>query len=240
VDSTLVIPRRFNGPPASGNGGYVAGRLADALGERSVEVTLRAPPPLEVPLVLVRGDDGTVALLDGERLLAQARAQDFALEVPPPPDVEAAAAAGALGRLRAHGRTGNPYRHCIGCGIERADGLRLLPTPVGDAGAVATDWTPEASLARADGTLPDPLTWIALDCPAGIAWTHRLPHAGPLVTGRIAARIDAPLRVGERYVAMGCPIARDGRKLLAGSAIVDADGNVRARSLQLWLAPRAD
>lgn len=240
MDSAAIIPRRFNGPPASGNGGYVAGLLAVALGERSVEVTLRAPPPLEVPLALVRRDDGTVALLDGERLLAQARAQAFALEVPPPPGVEAAAAAGALGRLRARTRTGNPYRHCIGCGIERADGLRLLPTPVGDAGVVATDWTPDASLAQADGTLPDPVAWIALDCPAGIAWTHRLPQAGPLVTGRIAARIDAPLRAGERYIAMGWPIAQDGRKLLAGSAIVDAAGGVRARSLQLWLMPRGD
>lgn len=235
-----IIPRRFNGPPASGNGGYVAGLLAGALGGHSVEVTLRAPPPLEVPLALVRCDDGTVELRDGERLLAQARTQAFALEMPPPPGVEAAAAAGALGRLRAQARSGNPYRHCIGCGIERADGLRLLPTPVGDSGVVATDWTPDASLAQADGTLPDPVAWIALDCPAGIAWTHRLPNAGPLVTGRIAARIDAPLRAGERYVAMGWPIARDGRKLLAGSAIVDAAGDVRARSLQLWLMPRAD
>ncbi len=59
-----------------------------------------------------------------------------------------------------------------------------------------------------------------------------------MMTGRIAARIDAPLRAGERYVAMGWPIARDGRKLHAGTAIVDADGVVRARSLQLWLLPR--
>ena len=239
MSPSAVVPRRFNGPPASGNGGYVAGLLAGALGARSVEVTLRAPPPLDLPLALERRDDGTVALLDGGRLLAEARAHDFALDLPPPPGLEAAAAAGALGRLRAHARTGNPYRRCIGCGIDRDDGLRLLPTPVGDAGVVATDWTPDASLALDDGRLPDPVAWIALDCPAGIAWSHRLPDAGPLVTGRIAARVDAPLRAGERYVAMGWPIARDGRKLHAGSAIVDAAGVVRARSLQLWLMPRA-
>jgi hypothetical protein len=140
--------------------------------------------------------------------------------------------------MRAHARTGNPYRRCFGCGIERDDGLRIIPAPVGDDGVVATDWTPSADLAGADGTLPAPLVWAALDCPAGIAWTHRLPDAPPMMTGRIAARIDVPIRAGERLVAMGWPIAQDGRKLHAGTAIVDADGVVRARSLQLWLLPR--
>ena len=234
-----AIPARFNGPPASGNGGYVSGLLADALGAPSVEVTLRAPPPLDAPLVLARRDDGTLALLDGDRLLAEARAHAFELDVPAPPSPEAAAAAGAVGRLRAHARTGNPYRRCFGCGIDRDDGLRILPAPVGDAaGVVASDWTPSADLAGADGTVPAPIVWTALDCPAGIAWTHRLPDAPPMMTGRIAARIDVPVHAGARYVAMGWPIARDGRKLHAGTALVDDAGRVVARSLQLWLLPR--
>ena len=54
------------------------------------------------------------------------------------------------------------------------------------------------------------------------------------------AGIDAPLRAGRRHVVMGWPIAQDGRKLHAGTAIVDADGRVVARSLQLWLLPRSD
>jgi hypothetical protein len=59
-----------------------------------------------------------------------------------------------------------------------------------------------------------------------------------MITGRITARVDTPLRAGERYVVIGWPIVQDGRKLLAGTAIVDAEGVVRARSLQLWLLMR--
>ena len=166
-----IVPRRFNGPPASGNGGYVGGLLAERLGAASVEVTLRSPPPLDVPLAVHGREDGAVALMHGDTLLAEARVHAFALDVPPAPSPEAAAAAGALGRLRAHGRGGNPYRRCYGCGIEREDGLRLIPSPVGDAGVVATDWTPDAELALVDGTVSAPVVWAALDCPAGIAWT---------------------------------------------------------------------
>jgi hypothetical protein len=238
VPAAPVIPARFNGPPVSGNGGYVSGLLADALGAGPVEVTLRAPPPLDVPLAFARREDGTLALLDGDRLLAEARAHAFELDVPAPPGLDAAAAAGVLGRLRAHARTGNPYRRCFGCGIDRDDGLRILPAPVGEDGVVASDWTPAASLAGDDGLVPAPIVWAALDCPAGIAWTHRLPDAPPMMTGRIAARIDVPVRAGARYVAMGWPIAREGRKLHAGTALVDEAGRVVARSLQLWLLPR--
>jgi len=237
--STLLVPARFNGPPTSGNGGYVSGLLAQRLGAASVQVTLRAPPPLDTPLALQPRPDGGVSLLHGETLLAEAVPAPFELAVPRSPGPEAAAAAGTLGRLRARERTGSPYRRCFGCGIERADGLALLPFPVDDAaGLVATDWHPPASLADADGTLAPPVVWAALDCPAGIAWNHCLPQSPPLVTGRIAARIHAPLRGGGHYVAVGWPIARDGRKLHAGSALFDADGALLACSLQLWLMPR--
>jgi len=236
--TALTIPSRFNGPPTSGNGGYVAGLLAERLGERSVEVTLRAPPPLDSPLSLRPREGGGLALVNGDTLLAEARAAEFALEVPPAPSLEYAAAAGAIGRMLAHRRTGDPYRRCFGCGIDREDGLLIVPSPVGDAGVVATDWSPPAALAESDGTVGTPLAWVALDCPAGVAWTHRLPADVPRVTGRITARIDVPLRAGDRYVVIGWPIVQDGRKLLAGTAIIDAEGVVRARSLQLWLLMR--
>ncbi len=236
--TALTIPSRFNGPPNSGNGGYVAGLLAERLGERSVEVTLRAPPPLDAPLSLRPREGGGLALVNGDTLLAEARAAEFALEVPPAPSLEYAAAAGAIGRMLAHRRTGDPYRRCFGCGIDREDGLLIVPSPVGDAGVVATDWSPPAALAEPDGTVGTPLAWVALDCPAGVAWTHRLPEDVQMITGRITARIDVPLRAGERYVVIGWPIVQDGRKLLGGTAIVDTEGVVRARSLQLWLLMR--
>ena len=48
--TTIVIPRRFNGPPSSANGGYAAGALAEAAGLEDVTVQIRRPPPLETPL----------------------------------------------------------------------------------------------------------------------------------------------------------------------------------------------
>ena len=47
----LVIPSRFCGPPASGNGGYVCGRVAGYL-DGPVTVTLRRPVPLAVPMTV--------------------------------------------------------------------------------------------------------------------------------------------------------------------------------------------
>jgi hypothetical protein len=236
----LSIPRRFNGPPASGNGGYVAGLLAERLGATAAAVSLRAPPPLDAPLEIRDAPDGGLSLHHAGTLLAEAVAAPLVLDVPPVPDPEEAATAGALGRLRARARTGNPYDRCYGCGIAREDGLRIVPFPVGDDGLVATDWIPDGTLAGPDGVLPAPIVWAALDCPAGIAWSHRLPDAPPMMTARIAASLDAPILAGERHVVVGWPIARDGRKLHAGTAIVAAaDGRVLARSVQLWLLPRA-
>ena len=47
----IFINKRFNGPPNSGNGGYVAGLIAKEIG-KCCEVKLVAPPPLEKKLLL--------------------------------------------------------------------------------------------------------------------------------------------------------------------------------------------
>lgn len=61
VKGALLVPARYRGPAKSGNGGYVAGELAHALGdtgERPVAVTLRQPPPLEATLRIAEVADG--------------------------------------------------------------------------------------------------------------------------------------------------------------------------------------
>jgi hypothetical protein len=238
--TALRIDARFNGPPASGNGGYVAG-CCRAAGRDRGEVTLRAPPPLEAALRVEARDDGSLALLDGERLLAEARAMALVLDVPAWPGLERAAAAGRAGAGCASARPPRQsvrallrlrHRACRRrCGSCRRRWTRRRPGRHRlDARGVA---------GRADGTLPAPLAWAALDCPAGIAWTHRLTRRSADDDRPIAASIDAPLRAGRRHVVMGWPIAQDGRKLHAGTAILADDGRVVARSLQLWLLPRA-
>ena len=235
---TLTIDPRFNGPRTSGNGGWVAGSLARRLGSPAVEVSLRAPPPLGVALALSSARSGHLALHHGDTLLADAQQAELAIEPPASPGYGAAQSAGALGRMLAGSRDASPYGHCFGCGIARADGLRIIPGPVGDSGIVASTWTPAAAVAEADGTVGVEVTWAALDCPAGYAWSNRLGNYGAMMTARMTAQIDAPLSAGQAYIVIGWPIEQQGRKLFAGTAIYDIDGTVRARSAQLWLLPK--
>ncbi len=75
---TMTIPRRFRGPPNSGNGGYVCGMLARHIAG-AAEVTLRAPPPLETELSVVEAGAGVWELRQGTAMIAIGRA--IALEM---------------------------------------------------------------------------------------------------------------------------------------------------------------
>ena len=239
MSGTLIIGRRFNGPVASGNGGWVAGALARGLSPGPVSVSLRAPPPLERELQVMPTPGGGLELRDGTTMLAVAETAALDLKVPIAPDLDAAQAAGVTARMRARSRGGElAYTLCFGCGVGRHDGLGIVPGPVGDDGVVASCWTPAPDLADPDGTVRAEAVWAALDCPAGIAWSERMGSYPAMMTVRMTAVVDAPLAPGERYGVMGWPIERDGRKLHAGTAIFDASGRILARSLQLWLLPR--
>src|SRR5580700_1205792 len=67
----LTIPSRFCGPPGSGNGGYVCGRIAAYL-DGQVTVTLRRPPPLATPMAVGRDRGGSVRIHHGHTLIAEA------------------------------------------------------------------------------------------------------------------------------------------------------------------------
>ena len=243
---TLYVDARHNGPRTSGNGGWVAGALARRLGAPVVSVALRAPIPLGRPLPLRLQADGSLALCDGDTVVADAAPASLDLPVPAAPADDVAEAAGVAARLRHQQRgPGDPYAHCFVCGFNRPDGLGVIVGPVADVSAAAADsglmastWVPPAALAAADGTVSAEATWAALDCPAGMAWSHRLGRSASIMTVRMTATIHHPLQPGARYRVLAWPLQRDGRKLHAGTAIVDADGMVRARSQQLWLLPR--
>ena len=244
---TLRIDPRHNGPRTSGNGGWVAGALARLLAARTgapvVSVALRAPVPLARALPLQWRSDGSLALHDGDSVVAEAAAADLALALPAAPADEVAEAAGVAARLR-HQQRGvdDPYAHCFVCGFNRPDGLGVIVGPVGGdedgSGLMATVWVPPATLAGPGGSVSVEATWAALDCPAGMAWSHRLGRSASIMTVRMTAVVDRPLVPGARYRVLAWPLQRDGRKLHAGTAIVDAAGTVCARSQQLWLLPR--
>lgn len=237
--STITIGRQFCGPPNSGNGGYVCGVLAKGL-DGPVTAVLRAPIPLDTELSLEARDRSQVLLGEGDALIAQGAPASQALpEPPPPPGVDAARAAGA----RHVGLTQRIHPICFTCGTERhdGDGLRVLPGQVegAAAGLVACTWTPHAAFADGEGLVAPEVVWAALDCPGYFAWVEKEGRHGALL-GTMTGEILEPLRSGVEYVVLAWPIARDGRKEIAGTALYDADGRLVARAHQVWitLGPR--
>lgn len=227
----LVIPHRFRGPTGSGNGGYVVGRLA-SFARGNVRVRLLRPPPLEVPLDVVRLPDEALLLRQGETVIADARPCDLKLEVPRPPDyLEAMEASLAYAGLRHH-----PYPECFVCGPARArgDGLRLFAGPVTGRALVAAPWTPDDSLAIDGKVLPEHM-FAALDCPGAFALGSLVPGT---VLGTLSAHVDRRARAGKPHVVIGWRIDRDGRKCRVGTAIFDEDGDLCGRAEGVWILPR--
>src|SRR5439155_757712 len=65
----ITIDKRYCGPPNSGNGGYVCGRLAGQI-SGGAEVTLLTPPPLDKQLDVVATEGGLWELRDGATVVA--------------------------------------------------------------------------------------------------------------------------------------------------------------------------
>ncbi len=224
------IDHRFRGPPDSGNGGYVAGLLAEALGGSNIEVTLRAPPPLDVELGLEAEDD-RVRLFHRDTLIAEAVRSAVEVEVPPPPPfAEAQAAEARFAGLRHH-----LFPGCFVCGPERAvgDGLRIFAGRTEPGGAVAASWTPGASLADDDGKVAIEYLWAALDCPGYFAVREA---AGMALLGRLGAVVHRRPAIGERLIVTGWPIALDGRKHRVGTALHDRQGELVAAANATWIS----
>ena len=231
-DERLIIERRFNGPPESAHGGYVAGLLAGLIGGPA-EITLRRPPPLERPLTVLPLDGAAVALRDGETTIAEGVPAEVEVDLPPPVTLaEAASASNAYLRVRR-----DAFGTCFGCGTQRAegDGLRIFVGPIPGRDVVAAPWTPHESLAGADGTVRPEFIWAALD-DAG-AWAFYLQDTSnwPLLLGRMAARVVEPVPAGEPLIVAGWPLGRDGRKFYSGTALFAADGRPLACARATWI-----
>jgi hypothetical protein len=228
-DQFIRIDRRFRGPPDSGNGGYVAGLLAKVLGGSGVEVTLRAPPPLDCDLRIVAGADDA-ELLAGDVLVAAARRMPGEIAVPPPPSLDVARDA----ERRFAGYDHHPFPGCFVCGPEReaGDGLRIFPGVMSDGERVAGVWTPDASLTDREGGVGTEHVWAALDCPGYFAVRE---CAGIAVLGRISAEVMRRPNVGEAMIVTGWPIESEGRKHRVGTALHDGDGRLCARAVATWV-----
>lgn len=248
--SELIVPRRFCGPPDSGNGGWTAGALAalddaDSPDDRCdgrppIEVSLRQPPPLDTPLHVGAEAGVTTASFGGATIATAHRVDRELMEVDPVAADVAATAESAYPGLDFH-----PFPTCFACGTDReeGDGLRIFPGrtgagPTGDR--VAATWTPHPSLHEDWHTYVDEhprasvaTTWAALDCIGG--WAGDLAER-LMVLGRMTARVDDLPVIGEPHVVVGEGRGTDGRKTFTASTLYDADGRVVATAEHTWIA----
>jgi hypothetical protein len=209
------IAARFEGPPGSVNGGFIAGTLAE---DGPAEVRIHRPVPVETELAF----DGA-ELRAGDDLLATVEAVQ-AVDVGDPPRVSPDVAARAAARTPL--RDGHPFPTCFGCGPDSADGLHCLPGPV-DTGVWAVAWTPRE--------VSPPVVWAALDCPSAAPIADPEEEGPPYVLGRIAGHVRAPVAAGEPHVVVSweLPGAR-GRRRPSASALLDAGGAVVAVAGAVW------
>jgi hypothetical protein len=229
ITETLSIPRRFNGPPRSGNGGYVCGRLANYL-SGPVSVRLRVPPPLERDLKVEASDD-EARLFDGDTLVAHARRIELEVAAPGAPTFAQAEVASKsyVGFVR------HLLPTCFVCGPERAegDGMRIFPGRTAGGSVLAAPWVPDASLANGSDRVSPEFLWAALDCAGAFA----VMPAGidPIVLGELSARLDGDVVIGEKCVVVAWPLGIEGRKRYAGTAIYSGSNAPLAVARATWI-----
>jgi hypothetical protein len=229
----LEIDKRYEGIPGVTLGGYVAGLAARELGP-SVAVTLSKAVPPGSTVTFERSESQVLLRVDGE---VAATAVPSQLETSGPEAVSAEAAEPASERYL--GFTHHFFPNCFTCGPGRAsgDGLRIFPGPVEGRPVVATRWRPPPSLWRADRTVASEFLWAALDCPA--IW-GQIVHGGAgaddrAVSGRLELHQHAPVPGDATSVVVGWPIARQGRKIIAGAGIFSESGQLLVESRQTMI-----
>ncbi|UTW55565.1 hypothetical protein [Kordiimonas sp. SCSIO 12610] len=226
----VIIARRFNGPPSSGNGGYVSG-LVGAHIKGAAEVSLRLPPPLDTAMEISRNEDGVI-LHTGETIYGVGKSAIPDLEVP----------------SLSHGLTYDdhpsdvkfqPFDTCFVCGDARTlgDGLCIHAKPItGYDGHVGANWKLHKSLADKDGFVDPVYIWSALDCPGYAACAY----GEPALLARMTTKITAKIKCEGTAFVMGWSKGASGRKRFCGTAIYDQDCNLIAASSALWVVVKSE
>ena len=246
---SILIAEKFRGPPTSGNGGYVAGVFADALtggvhclpNRDAVEVTLRAPTPLNQTLTTSLSD-AKLAVRHGDTLIAEATVKPLPLDIP-----TAATWAEAMS-VREHSysfplginplfdtplRGVHPICFCCGTELSPAEGTHVYSAPFHAKKQVVAAWIPGEALAGAANCVRPEFIWTALDCPGQMAWRAEGVYTGML--GRLTARIEKPVRVGERCVVIGWTLGVEGKKYFAGTALFNEANELCAYAKAVWI-----
>lgn len=229
MSATIVVPARFNGPPASAHGGWVAGALARAVEPGlAVRVSLLASPPLDAALEVTPTDDGADLRSGGEVVASAVATDDISVPVPAV-DTEAATAA----RRRFQEFGAHPFTTCFVCGTKRRDGLHVFPGPLS-----VGDWSHVATTFQTTEFVDTPeLPWAVLDCPSG--WAAGLSEDAALLASYTVRVVDT-LASGEPTVLVGLddgPRGTSGRARASRSAFYGSDGRLLAHADAVWVAP---
>lgn len=233
----IVIDSQFCGPPGSGNGGYVCGRLAHYF-DGPATVRLMAPPPLDTSLDVFSASN-EIELHNGDAVIGRAWAGGPGIGIPAAPALEAA----RQRRKMFAGYKHHTFPGCFVCGTARTegDGLMVYTGPESDPTAfsqaitnhVAGNWSPHESFCDEDGVLLPEFVWSALDCPSG--WSFLSSGEEVALLGEFSVEINQPIHCGQDYIVAGWEYERSGRKRLAGAAIYDAAGLGLAWSRATWI-----
>ena len=219
----IIIDARHNGPPGTGNGGWTAGLIWTRLPRpraEVAEVTLRKPPPLEIPIQVIDAAAGIQIIDPKGEIIATARHREA--DIPAVPGVAADEAREASKRYPGHGQ--HHFPTCFVCGPQRPDGLRIFPGLVGEGRTAAIFEVPDM--------VDTPTVWASLDCPGG--WTV-IESDSPWVLGRIAAIVDELPEPRDECVVVGQVISRHGRRAIVRTSLYAPLGGLLARAEATWI-----
>ncbi|MGI9576633.1 MAG: hypothetical protein ACR2OH_00350 [Microthrixaceae bacterium] len=230
----MTIDSAHNGPPGSGHGGVVVGRLAELVGPGPAEVRLLAPPPLETPLSARPADAQTPGFVvsSPEADIARVTALDEDVSVDGFARLAASEVQGAADQYLARvSGEGHAFPTCFGCGHKRGDeALRQFTGVASDGDTLAR------FRVAGDGPLPDWLTIAGLDCPSG--WTVFMvadPSPEAAVLASMQCQVHEPATAGVDYQVRGRLLGTDGRKHFTEVAMIDPDGQSVAAARTLWI-----
>lgn len=101
---------------------------------------------------------------------------------------------------------------------------------------MAAWWTPPPHAIDDTGHLDPRLLWGVLDCPGALAVMHGEEEPIFAALGEVTGEVLAPVAAGERVLVLGWRLGAEGRKRHAGTAVLAADGELRAHTAQVCIA----
>jgi hypothetical protein len=232
----VIIGDRYNGPPNSGNGGYVAGILAQYVSASAVQIRLFSPPPLNMVLDIIK-EDVKVALYHDTKLIAEGISSSLELDVPYiPTQLDAKDCA-----LRYPGFERHAFPRCYVCGPDRAihDGLRLFTGISLDKTYVAAPFYTFDELYDDHDELKIDQIYAALDCPGAYA-ISQIDEEKVMVLGQITVEVIQPIKREEELVVVGWYLGKERKKNYSGTAIITTKGIVKAKAKATWIEINPD